>query len=638
MRRKQTIGSILPLAAATLLASGFATAGPDNAFDRWLEEYGGGTKVTPEQAMKRLPPGPNPYLSLLPAGKDTHRQFWQARMAGMAAENAAGAPRANVRLQAKKFQGTVIRAFGTGPSQTDEIDLLGTVELSPEVPLDQSPEDEGSIPLATPTNLVSGTTIRSAGTIGDGPFGSAGTGSGDFDFFEIPNVLEGDLLVFDVDTPEPFDNLDPFIILWNEQGQIVDLNDDDGFSFDSFLALFAPADGNYYLSVAGFGSFLPDDPFDSSSGFLGVGSEGDYEISINLNNFQLDTFTVNLKKGDVFGVSQVGPLAQVSILDKTGLNRQGSTGDISGIHPDASPLPSGSVTAAHLVESSGRHTVQVLSIVEGDFEIGLRAFRSPLQFGDRGDVQTVFIDFDGAEVDTGALWFGFPEGVFVSNLSPLSAFLPNWGLQASDEDEVIDAIMGNIEVVLLEEVDQFGREPTFAIRLLNSRDHADPGDAPNVSRVVVGGTIPEFGIGTIGIAESIDPGNFETSETAVVLLDLLSAPPSNPNSLNGIPRAPGATIIDLIGVGVGNITSHEAGHFLGNFHTDQFNDNPNIQDQGGNLENFVGVGPDGIFGTKDDQAVSFGRDVYVPNEGFTGIEDTLNRVSIGDPTPRGKGR
>ena len=110
-----------------------------------------------------------------------------------------------------------------------------------------------------------------------------------------------------------------------------------------------------------------------------------------------------------------------------------------------------------------------------------------------------------------------------------------------------------------------------------------------VSRVIVGGTIPELGIATIGIAESIDPGNFATGETAVVLLDLLSGPSFDPNSLNQFLLAGGATIVDLVGIGVGNIVAHEAGHFFANFHTDNFNATPNIMDQGGNLANTVGV-------------------------------------------------
>ncbi|MFV2067240.1 MAG: Ig-like domain-containing protein, partial [Pirellulales bacterium] len=40
-------------------------------------------------------------------------------------------------------------------------------------------------------------------------------------------------------------------------------------------------------------------------------------------------------------------------------------------------------------------------------------------------------------------------------------------------------------------------------------------------------------------------------------------------------------------------------------------------------------GPDRIFGTADDADVDFGDDAFVPNEGFAGIEDTLNAIAFG---------
>jgi len=168
----------------------------------------------------------------------------------------------------------------------------------------------------------------------------------------------------------------------------------------------------------------------------------------------------------------------------------------------------------------------------------------------------------------------------------------------------------------------------FDIEILNSRDDTDPFGANNVSRVIVGGSIAEFGIGTIGIAESIDVGNFDTTESGVVLLDLLSAVSTNPNSLNQFTLDPSVSIIDLIGVGVGNIIAHEAGHFFGNFHTDQFNAILNIMDQGGSLANSVGL-VGGVWGDGDEGDVDFGDDIFVPNEGFTGVEDTLNTISFG---------
>jgi hypothetical protein len=52
-------------------------------------------------------------------------------------------------------------------------------------------------------------------------------------------------------------------------------------------------------------------------------------------------------------------------------------------------------------------------------------------------------------------------------------------------------------------------------------------------------------------------------------------------------------------------------------------------DQGGNFPVLYGVGPDGVGGTADDDDVDFGEDVFNPLEGFTGLEDTLNRSVFG---------
>ncbi len=261
--------------------------------------------------------------------------------------------------------------------------------------------------------------------------------------------------------------------------------------------------------------------------------------------------------------------------------------------------------------------------------------------------QTIFVDFDGASIDPG-IFGGGPFG-FEIPLSPLSSFLPGWGLSAADEDAVIDAILASVEESLAADVRATGENGdrtagggpgSFDIEILNSRDHADPWGDPYVSRLIVGGTIPELQIPTVGIAQSIDVGDFESEETAVILLDLLngSGPfPAPDVDLNNYPLAPGTSIIDLIGVAVGNITAHEAGHFFSNWHTDQFNPDANIQDQGGNLPGTIGVGPDGIFGSADDVDVDFGKDVYVPNEGFAGVQDTLQSISFGLSTGHGRG-
>ena len=223
------------------------------------------------------------------------------------------------------------------------------------------------------------------------------------------------------------------------------------------------------------------------------------------------------------------------------------------------------------------------------------------------------------------------------------------GCQPSDEDALIDAIIAVVELGLEDDLKAQGLSSIFSINIINSRDHLDPfpggggaGGGPNrlqadyelanTSRIIIGGTISESGISTIGIAQSIDVGNFEMSETALVLLDLLSDPDTfNSNSLNQYGVGGGATKIDLVATGVGNIAAHEAGHFLANFHTNNASLVPNLMDTGGNLDGLVGVGPDRIFGTGDDVVVTFGLDGYDPFEGFIGNEDTRNSIAFALP-------
>src|SRR5262249_52951796 len=129
----------------------------------------------------------------------------------------------------------------------------------------------------------------------------------------------------------------------------------------------------------------------------------------------------------------------------------------------------------------------------------------------------------------------------------------------------------------------------------------------------------------IGMAPSIDVGNFDTSETAVTLLDFLSDP-DIPLSLHHVPRADGASMIDLIGVVVGNLVSHEAGHFFGNWHTDRFLLPFNLMNP---LDVYKIVGRDGTFGTADDLDIDFGQGFYSRLGSLAGVEDTLNTIAFG---------
>ena len=638
----QSTRSLITILAALAAAPLLAPAAPNAAGlspAALLAQQGGKTKAL----VAVRPQGPNPFLSFLPAGAAPDHDAWRAWLRAQAPAKRKALPPVDPRRliaagesEPNNTQGTAdpVTGFGTGAGDDPAADLTGAI-AAPAAPTLIGPfaEDEGAIPLASATGVTSGASVKASGTIGDGPHGSAGTGTGDFDFYAVGTLAAGDQIVIDIDTPQPFCcDLDPVVAIWDAAGTLLAFNDDDGVTYDSYLAFAVPAPGAYYVSIGAFIAAVPADPFDPASG-PGFASEGTYDVTIGVNNLDTDFFAIDLEAGDVVAANLLAaPGSRVTLRDPGGAVRIASTQDATFIQPG--PFPGGGAAAlSYVVETTGTHAIRVEGPA-GPYTLEARVFRPALEGQVGGAVQTVFVDFDGATIDPAI--FGGPPGPVA--LSPLSSFLAGWGLAPVDESDLIDAILAVIEESLSADMrvlglngnyDVSGTPGDFDVVILNSRDHVDPFGDPNVSRLVIGGTITELGLSTIGIAQSIDPGNFATGESAVVLLDLLSAPPSDPNSLSQFGLAGGLTTVDLVARGVGNIAAHEAGHFFGNFHTDQFNLSANIMDQGGNLPNSVGVGGDLTLGSGDDVDVDFGADVYVPNEGFVGIEDTLNAVAFG---------
>ncbi|ANN18160.1 hypothetical protein SD37_22605 [Amycolatopsis orientalis] len=514
-----------------------------------------------------------------------------------------------------------IAGFGTPRGKNPKVRLTGDLKPDTSIPtLPPAAEPDDALGLANETGV--GATRRAArarGVIGDGPYGSAGDGTGDVDFYRLSAAATP--VTFAARTLTPEGALDTFLALFDAAGNTWGLNDNAGGSSDSTLSFTIPPGREYFLMV-GSGPFsVPDDPKKPGTG-RGVQTEGPYDLVITSGKSggDLDYYSFDLRAGDVLGASVAGGGTRLAGYDPAGREVFGSSQDLTSIFASTSPMPGGGNAVVDFVApKDGRYRLGV-EAGEGAYEVKVEAFRPGTETAPRGSVHTIFLDFDGARVNTAI----YGSGGGIRDLSPLSAFLPRWGLTADDERALADAIVATVKENLHRDLIAKGTNPRFALRVLNSRDHADPWGQPNVSRVVVGGTILESGIQTIGIAQSIDAGNFGKEETALVLLDEISSPAGPAWSLNTY-LGPGSDKIAFLGRSIGNVTSHEAGHMSGSWHTNLTNDVVGIMDPGGDPAAMFGVGPDGRGGTADDPDVDLVEDEISQSEGFSGIEDTLNR-------------
>jgi hypothetical protein len=631
---------VLGLAAFAPGASAAApgTADPGlSAADRAAPSAGMPPAAKP--APGAAPRGPNPFLALLPDPSKADYAGWSAwlkqrapQLAKARLQQKQSSPRALVSTPIvvdedepagglgsndKPASAEIVAGFGTAAGKNPAMRVLGGLSLESVTAdeVDPNTEDDGAIPLAGDTGI--GTLhdgIVTAGVIGDGPHGEAGTGTGDFDFYRI-EANEGERITVETDTPTG--PLDTMVVLYDAAGDLLARNDDVAFpDLDSKLTYQVTTGGTYYAVVVGYNT-IPADPTDPASGD-GSGSEGPYTVTITSAGADRDFFAIKLRKGDVLGASVKGAATYLTVFDTVPREVHGSDQDASALYPMISPLIGGGNAVTDYVASrAGWHYVGI-GTGDGRYDATVEAYRPALE--GRAPTQTLFLDFDGARVNTAVF-----DGPGVVQLSPLSAFVPLWGLPRVDEDAVIDAVVARVTENVKQDMVASGLNNRFRLRVLNSRDHADPFGQPNVSRIIVGGTIEESGVDTIGISQSIDPGNFETEETALVLLDVLSAPTGGA-SLNTYLKA-NSDRIAFVGDALGNVISHEAGHFFGNWHTDELNANANLEDQGGNPALMFGVGPDRVGGTADDVDVDFGDDTFHPDEGFVGTEDTLGRIA-----------
>ena len=411
--------------------------------------------------------------------------------------------------------------------------ILGSVaDLTPRSRRISTREDDGSIRLANRTGINGAGAVRAESRLGNGPQGGR-TGSNDFDFFSLSSRRG---LTITVDTTAT-ESVDTVVAIYNGRGDLLAENDDAFVppnELASRLNFRAPRTGNYYVMVAGFSEAgsLPEDPRDSGSG-AGGADRGAYAVSIASAHIDTDYFGLRLDKGDVLGAVGRGVAETLTIWRPDGTQMVGAPNiDASFVYAPQSPLPGGgNTTLAYVAEESGTYAIQV-SGRPGTYDTLVEAYRPGSEIDRAARVQTVFLDFDGARVNTG-IW----GGPGVRELSPFAAFVARWGLNRSQEATLIDRITATVRENVQRDLARQGLNPNLAVRVINSKDNRDIFGQTNVSRVIVGGTIEQSGIETIGIAQYIDPGNYAHEDSALVLLDVLSDPTYEEASLNYYFRA-----------------------------------------------------------------------------------------------------
>src|SRR5262249_42873329 len=136
--------------------------------------------------------------------------------------------------------------------------------------------------------------------------------------------------------------------------------------------------------------------------------------------------------------------------------------------------------------------------------------------------QILFLDFDGATVNFNK--FAEEASAGRKPLTPRPPVCPDGARTAPGRSAATAATGGRARTSRSPTGRPTARTPPRVTQLPTARDHADPGDNPLVSRIVIGGTggQPGFDPNIGGIAQDIDVGNFKTDDMAVALLDFIT--------------------------------------------------------------------------------------------------------------------
>ncbi len=373
----------------------------------------------------------------------------------------------------------------------------------------------------------------------------------------------------------------------------------------------------------------------------------------------IDTFSFDLRGGDILDIATLGAAGDFTVRNSNGLILFGAPADIDGDGlPDGNtnffniePRQTlGNLTGTMVIPRDGRYSITVSPFfTTGNYTLGLRVYRPVTESLSVGDAQILYLDFDGDIVDANLITDN--QGLPVSGvvrIPSLAESLNILGLPIGDTvttDRLIEDIVDNT-IRIFEDITRTGSngdyEATsnpgeYGIRILNSRDHKNQISFadPRVTRMLIGGSSEDIlNDGVYAFAENVDIGNFDMNQLAFFALDAFAATP--------VALAPNVSLVDFWGKFLGSVVAHEAGHTFGLAHTENLNNIGTLADAGGSqlaLDYFQGIGPDFIFGTLDDIDPVYEDDFYINNRplaqvspgefpyyGFNEVTDNFSHV------------
>jgi large repetitive protein len=374
---------------------------------------------------------------------------------------------------------------------------------------------------------------------------------------------------------------------------------------------------------------------------FGVGGTKSDTVNIagNANTLgDTDWFSFDLNKGDIVDVrlNAVGfNLRLMAFYGPNGEELEVATGNNNFPAPNStSPtFTDGNVNFTHVVDAPGRYSIRLGDQI-GTYSLNLRGYRPVAAAQPAGTTQVLYLDFAGGLVNPQL--FNLP--LSVARVPALAASLPQIGLTAADEAAVIDDITNRTRA----KFNQIGVTGTngffpnsgvpgeYNLFITNSKDNPQLLGQPNVTRIIVGGSQATFGIppatGLLGIAQSIDVGNFDLAENALVMLDVMIG------STLTLPRSGTSTNAQIFAELVADTIAHEAGHTYGGVHQLSGNGVAGIMDQFYVPTDSAGSGIDGIFGTADDTRLQFIKDLYSPTAGRLfggGVSNSISTIAFG---------